>query len=48
VSEEPVLLEPRDVSNLPAKRINDRETWSDHLLVIQVLDQLKSALTSFL
>src|SRR6185503_8445587 len=41
MSEDPVLLEPRDVSDLPSKWINNGKTRPDHLLVIQIFDQLQ-------
>jgi hypothetical protein len=47
MSEDPVLLEPGDVSDLPSKWINNGKTRPDHLLVIQIFDQLQRPVPSF-
>src|ERR1051326_9397883 len=39
--QEPVLLKPRDVSNLPAQRVHDRQSRTDHLLVVEIRSQFQ-------
>ena len=48
MSEEPILLEPRHMSNFPAQGINDRESRADHLFVVQVFNKSEGSLPGVL
>jgi hypothetical protein len=44
----PLLLEPGEVPDLPQRRVHDAQLRPDHLLVVQVLDELQRALAGVL
>src|SRR2546428_9782123 len=35
----PILLKPRNVANLPEQRINDLQTRPHHLFIVQIVDE---------
>src|SRR5258706_168787 len=46
MSKRPVLLEPRDVTDLPSGRVHDREEWHALLVLVQSVEQRERAPTS--
>src|SRR5262245_1864167 len=48
MTQEPVLLEPGHVCDLPAQRIDNGETWSDHLFIVQVSHEFVGTSTGLL
>ena len=48
MTQDPILLKPGNVSNLPAQRIKDTQERADQLLVIQICYQGECTLPNFL
>ena len=41
VAENPKLRKPGDVTDFPERRIDGRQTWADHLLVVEINDEIE-------
>ena len=47
VAQNPKLRKPGDVPDFPERRIDGRQAWADHLLVVEINDEIERTPAKF-